>query len=283
MNFDPNAVYIEVEDYSVSHQKFQLLHNAEYDILKTYPQPSLENLGQYYESEDYISHTDGKRSLFEKVYQVVKTKNISDKVKIITSANKGTGKLLDLGCGTGDFLAIAKTVGWETVGYEPNDKARNLAQSKNVTLVANTADLADASFDVITMWHVLEHVPNVEAQITELRRLVKPGGTIVIAVPNFKSYDAKYYKNFWAAYDVPRHLWHFSKTAIKKLFEEQALFLEEVKPMTFDSYYVALLSEKYKSGKMNPFKAFWIGFKSNFNAMNTNEYSSHIYIIKKEV
>jgi len=282
MNFNPEEVYIEVKDYSVSHQKFQLLYDAEYDILKTHPQPSLDVLSKYYESDDYISHTDSKRSLFEKVYQIVKTKNISDKVKLITAANKATGKLLDIGCGTGDFLAVANNVGWETVGYEPNEKARSLAQKKDVALVAEISDLADASFDVITMWHVLEHVPDVEAQIKELRRLVKPGGTIVIAVPNFKSYDAKYYKNFWAAYDVPRHLWHFSKTAIRKLFEEQALFLEEVKPMTFDSYYVSLLSEKYKTGKMNLVKAFWIGFKSNFNAINTREYSSHIYIIKKD-
>lgn len=282
MNFDSNEVYLEVEDFTVSHEKFQLLYNAEYDILKTTPQPSLNKLGSYYESDDYISHTDGQRSLFEKIYQVVKTKNISDKVKTVTRANSGTGRLLDIGCGTGDFLAVAKSVGWQTVGFEPNDKARNLALSKGVELVAETTDLPDASFDVITMWHVLEHVPDVEAQIKELRRLVKPGGTIVIAVPNFKSVDAKYYGKFWAAYDVPRHLWHFSKTAIKKLFEEQALFLEEVKPMTFDSYYVSLLSEKYKTGKMNPIKAFWMGFKSNFAAMNTQEYSSHIYIIKKD-
>ena len=282
MNFDSNEVYLEVEDFTVSHEKFQLLYNAEYDILKTTPQPSLDKLGSYYESDDYISHTDGQRSLFEKIYQVVKTKNISDKVKTVTRANSGTGRLLDIGCGTGDFLSVAKSVGWQTVGFEPNDKARNLALSKGVELVAETTDLPDASFDVITMWHVLEHVPDVEAQIKELRRLVKPGGTIVIAVPNFKSVDAKYYGKFWAAYDVPRHLWHFSKTAIKKLFEEQALFLEEVKPMTFDSYYVSLLSEKYKTGKMNPIKAFWIGFKSNFAAMNTQEYSSHIYIIKKD-
>jgi 2-polyprenyl-3-methyl-5-hydroxy-6-metoxy-1,4-benzoquinol methylase len=282
MNFDSNEVYLEVEDFTVSHEKFQLLYNAEYDILKTTPQPSLDKLGSYYESDDYISHTDSQRSLFEKIYQVVKTKNISDKVKTVTRANSGTGRLLDIGCGTGDFLSVAKSVGWQTVGFEPNDKARNLALSKGVELVAETTDLPDASFDVITMWHVLEHVPDVEAQIKELRRLVKPGGTIVIAVPNFKSVDAKYYGKFWAAYDVPRHLWHFSKTAIKKLFEEQALFLEEVKPMTFDSYYVSLLSEKYKTGKMNPIKAFWMGFKSNFAAMNTQEYSSHIYIIKKD-
>ena len=283
MNFDSNNVYIEVKDYSVSKENFTLLHDLEYDILKTHPQPALDKLGAYYESEDYISHTDGKRSLFEKIYQVVKTKNISDKVKLVTKANTGFGKLLDIGCGTGDFLAVVKTVGWDTVGFEPNEKARTLAESKGVNLIADTKDLPDATFDVVTMWHVLEHVPDVQAQIAELKRLVKEGGTIIIAVPNFKSYDAQYYQNFWAAYDVPRHLWHFSKTAIKKLVEDQEMKLAEVKPMTFDSYYVSLLSEKYKTGKMNPIKAFWIGFKSNIKAAKTLEYSSHIYIIKNRV
>ncbi|UYW01019.1 class I SAM-dependent methyltransferase [Flavobacterium agricola] len=283
MNFDSQNVFLEVEDYSVSHQKFKLLYNEEYDILKTDPQPNATDLPKYYESEDYISHTDGKRSLFEKLYQVVKTKNNSDKVKLITKTNAGAGRVLDIGCGTGDFLIAASSAGWKITGYEPNEKAKTLACNKNVELVDATEELADASFDVITMWHVLEHVADLNAQIAELYRLLKPGGKLVIAVPNFKSFDAKYYKQYWAAYDVPRHLWHFSKKSIRKIFEEQALFLTAVEPLTFDSYYVALLSEKYKTGSMNPLKAFWIGFRSNFSAMNTREYSSHIYLLKKDL
>ena len=131
------------------------------------------------------------------------------------------------------------------------------------------------------MWHVLEHVPDVSAQIKELKRLLKPAGTIVIAVPNFNSFDAKHYKDFWAAYDVPRHLWHFSRLSIEKLFEREKLQLLETRPMLFDAFYVSLLSEKYKTGKMNFVSAFFIGLKSNWKARTTNEYSSHIYIIKK--
>ena len=130
------------------------------------------------------------------------------------------------------------------------------------------------------MWHVLEHVPNVENQIAQLKRLLKPHGTIFIAVPNFKSYDANYYGNFWAAYDVPRHLWHFSKTAIQKLFAKQNLKLIKILPMILDSFYVSLLSEKYKTGKMNFVKAFYIGLLSNIKAKQNLEYSSHIYVIK---
>jgi len=130
------------------------------------------------------------------------------------------------------------------------------------------------------MWHVLEHVPNLENQIKELKRLVKPKGTIIIAVPNFKSYDAKYYGKFWAAFDVPIHFWHFSKTAIKLLFEKENIKLEKILPMKFDSFYVSLLSEKYKNGKMNFIKAFWIGLVSNWKANRSLEFSSHIYVLK---
>ena len=130
------------------------------------------------------------------------------------------------------------------------------------------------------MWHVLEHVPDLDAQIKELKRLLKPSGTLIIAVPNFKSFDATHYGKFWAAYDVPIHFWHFSKTAIKMLFEKEAMQLEKVLPMKFDSFYVSLLSEKYKTGKMNYINAFFIGLQSNWKAKRNFEYSSHIYIIK---
>ncbi|MCY1240886.1 Methyltransferase domain protein [compost metagenome] len=130
------------------------------------------------------------------------------------------------------------------------------------------------------MWHVLEHVPNLEDQIKELKRLLKPNGSIIIAVPNFKSYDANHYKEFWAAYDVPRHLWHFSKTAIHKLFQKENIELVKILPMKFDSFYVSLLSEKYKTGKMNFVKAFFVGLKSNWKAKRNFEYSSHIYVLK---
>ena len=130
------------------------------------------------------------------------------------------------------------------------------------------------------MWHVLEHVPNLQEYIANLKRIVKPTGTIIIAVPNYKSYDAKYYNRFWAAYDVPRHLWHFSKTSIKRLFLDVDMELKKVKPMWFDSFYVSLLSEKYKNGKMSFVKGFFIGFVSNVSGLFNKEFSSHVYIIK---
>jgi 2-polyprenyl-3-methyl-5-hydroxy-6-metoxy-1,4-benzoquinol methylase len=201
---------------------------------------------------------------------------------LINSLQPSKGKILDIGAGTGDFLSVAKQNGWQTIGVEPSDKAKAIALKKEVSFVEDTAELENHSFDVITMWHVLEHVPDLDKQIKELKRLLKPNGSLIVAVPNFKSFDAKYYGTFWAAYDVPIHFWHFSKKAIKSLFEKERMELEKVLPMKFDSFYVSLLSEKYKSGKMNFIKAFFVGLQSNWKAKRNFEYSSHIYVLKNK-
>jgi 2-polyprenyl-3-methyl-5-hydroxy-6-metoxy-1,4-benzoquinol methylase len=274
--------FLTVKDHSVSKEIFELYHDETLDMLITSPQPALENLGRYYESEDYISHTDNKRSLFEKAYHFVKNIALKNKLNLINSEQQHKGRILDIGAGTGDFLLTAKNDGWETVGVEPSERAKNIAIQKGISFVNEIDALKNNSFDVITMWHVLEHVPNLELQIQLLKRLLKPTGTLIVAVPNFKSYDAKYYNEFWAAYDVPIHFWHFSKKAIQSLFEKVDMKLEKVLPMKFDSFYVSLLSEKYKTGKMNYISAFFVGLKSNLKASSTKEYSSHIYVLKNK-
>lgn len=281
MDFSKHNIYLKVKDHSVSGEEFELLMDDELQLLKTHPQPAIENLSRYYESDDYISHTDGKRSLFEKLYHTIKQKALRDKIKLVEGFNPKKGKLLDIGAGTGDFLVMAQKNGWEIKGIEPSPKAKGTAETKGVSFVNGLSELEGHSIDVITMWHVLEHVPDVEAQIAELKRIVKPEGTIIIAVPNYKSYDAQHYGIFWAAYDVPRHLWHFSKTAIKLLFAKQGMELVKILPMKFDSFYVSLLSEKYKTGKMNFVSGFLTGLRSNIKAARNFEYSSHIYIIKR--
>jgi 2-polyprenyl-3-methyl-5-hydroxy-6-metoxy-1,4-benzoquinol methylase len=280
MNFSKNHFFLKVKDHSVSGETFELFRNDDLDMLATFPKPELDKLGAYYESDDYISHTDGKRSLFERAYHFIKGIALRNKVDLINKCQKEKGSLLDIGAGTGDFLAAAKSNAWQVSGTEPNEKAKKIASKKGIVLDESTAHFESHSFDVVTMWHVLEHVYDPEMQIKELKRLIKPNGTIIIAVPNFNSFDAKHYGKFWAAYDVPRHLWHFSKQAIRKLFEREQMDLTEILPMTFDAFYVSLLSEKYKTGKMNYPKAFWIGLKSNLSAAKNMEYSSHIYVIR---
>lgn len=272
--------FLTVKDHSVSKEIFDLYYDEELDMLITSPQPELQNLGKYYESEDYISHTDNKRSLFEKAYHFVKNIALQNKLNLINSQQSKKGKILDIGAGTGDFLLTAKNDGWETIGLEPSDRAKNIAKQKGISFVEEISTLQNHSLDVITMWHVLEHVPNLEEQIQELKRLLKPTGTLIIAVPNYKSFDAKHYETFWAAYDVPIHFWHFSKKSIQVLFERVDMKLEKILPMKFDSFYVSLLSEKYKTGKMNYAKAFFVGLKSNWKAKSTKEHSSHIYVLK---
>jgi 2-polyprenyl-3-methyl-5-hydroxy-6-metoxy-1,4-benzoquinol methylase len=280
MDISNKKHFLNVIDHSVSKETFDLYYDQDLDMLITSPQPSPENLGKYYESTDYISHTDSKRSLFEKAYHFVKGIALKNKLNLINNCSVTKGNLLDIGAGTGDFLLTAKQNGWNTIGVEPSEKAKGIAINKGIQFSDSTQELESHSFDVITMWHVLEHVPNLEIQIKELKRLVKPNGTIIIAVPNYKSYDANYYGKFWAAFDVPIHFWHFSKKAIQLLFEKENLKLEKVLPMKFDSFYVSLLSEKYKNGKMNYLKAIWIGLVSNWKAKSSLEYSSHIYVLK---
>ncbi len=275
------SIYITCKDHTVSGEEFKLMRDQEMDLLITTPKPDANRLASYYKSEKYISHTDSKNSITDKIYQVVKKRMLGKKLNWIESYFPGKGKLLDIGAGTGEFLLTAKNNGWEVKGIEPNENARTLAKQKGVPLVPDTSNFDEEKFDVITMWHVFEHVYDLKNQIIELEKLLKKDGLLIIAVPNYKSFDAVYYKEFWAAYDVPRHLWHFSRTSFQKLFRDTSFLLFDEKPLMFDSFYVSLLSEKYKTGKSNFLKALLIGLKSNIKAKNTSEYSSIAYFFRK--
>lgn len=282
-NENLNTAVLKTKDYSVSQEYFSLVHNSKYGYLETFPQPPLNKLTDYYKSDDYISHTSSKRNLFEYIYHFVRKFSLNRKLKLINSFHSNEKSLLDVGCGTGDFLEVAKKNNWIVFGIEPNNRARDIANQKTGNVVFDADKLLQfntASFDVITLWHVLEHLPNLEEQILVLKNLLKPNGVLVIAVPNYKSYDAIHYEEFWAAYDVPRHLWHFNKQSISKLFKDVSMEVVKMKPMFFDAFYVSLLSEKYKFGRMNLFNGFWIGLLSNLKSLKTKEPSSLIYIIK---
>ncbi|WP_297696198.1 class I SAM-dependent methyltransferase [uncultured Eudoraea sp.] len=272
--------FLKTKDYSVSGEEFELILDTELNMLRTYPEP--KNLDSYYNSEHYISHSDSANSLVEKLYQYIKKYNLKRKVSLINKYTDSDKTLLDVGAGTGAFLKSAKQNGWETYGIEPSQKARDLALKKGLKLKENLDLLDKRGFQVITLWHVLEHLTDLELQIEKITSLLNNDGTLIIAVPNFKSYDAKYYKEYWAAYDVPRHLSHFSQFSISKLFAKSGMKLVKVKPLIFDSFYVSLLSEKYQHGKGNFLRAFLIGLISNIRAWKTKEYSSLLYILKRD-
>lgn len=280
MNKTDNIYLSNVKDFLVSAEVFSLIYDRDREMLITSPMPEEEKLSSYYESDAYISHTDNKEGIMSFLYQKVKQWSLQKKTKHITNQNGGVGSLLDIGAGTGEFGKYAKNQGWEVYGVEPNENARNLSGKKGVSLKENIDDFYGEQFDVVTLWHVLEHLPNLEGSIKKIEELVKPGGVLIIAVPNFRSFDAKHYKSFWAAYDVPRHLWHFSRKSMELLFSEK-MKLTKTKPMIFDSFYVSLLSEKYKSNISFSIKAICIGFWSNISAWFSKEYSSLIYSYKK--
>lgn len=273
----------KVRDHTVTGEEFELLYIDDLEMLETYPQPSLEKLAKYYNSENYISHSDYKRNFFERIYHLVKVHSLKRKLRLINSNLPNDKNLLDVGCGTGDFLLTAIEDKWNAIGIEPNEKARQIANAKTNNVVFGTKKMVEFnsnSFDVITLWHSLEHIPEFEECFTLLKKLLTHDGMLIIAVPNFRSYDAAFYKNFWAGYDVPRHLWHFSKSTIHKLAKGRNMKVIKTRPLIFDAYYVSLLSEKYKYGKMNILKGLLVGWYSNLKAMRTGEYSSLIYIIK---
>jgi predicted SAM-dependent methyltransferase len=278
-----NTIYITCKDHTVSGEEFKLILDPEMHLLVTTPKPDLERLPSYYKSEDYISHTDSQNSITDKIYQSVKKRMLVKKLSWIDSHFPVQGKLLDIGAGTGEFLLSAKNNGWKVKGIEPNQNARTLAKQKGIKLVQDSSKFKAEKFDVITMWHVFEHVYDLKNQIIELEQLLKKDGLLIIAVPNFKSYDALYYKEHWAAFDVPRHLWHFSRKSFEKLFSGTSFSQFDEKPLLFDSFYVSLLSEKYKTKKSNFLKAFFIGLKSNLKAKKSLEYSSIAYFFRKSI
>ncbi|GAB2762543.1 class I SAM-dependent methyltransferase [Salinimicrobium soli] len=273
--------HLTCKDHTVSGEKFELWKDENLDLLVTFPRPALDKLPEYYKSEKYISHTDSQETFFEKVYQQVKKYMLRKKLSWIEKEFSTPGKLLDIGAGTGDFLAEAEKAGWKISGVEPNLSARELASKKGISLNENSEEFPSASFDFITMWHVLEHVPDLDTQIRELDRLLKPGGILLIAVPNFRSKDAELYKENWAAYDVPRHLFHFSRKAIEKIFSNHSFKKTKEKGLPFDAFYVSLLSEKIKTQNGNPIKGLFNGLRSNLHAAYTGEYSSITYFFKK--
>tara|TARA_R110002111_G_scaffold48403_3_gene86017 strand:+ start:306 stop:1142 length:837 start_codon:yes stop_codon:yes gene_type:complete len=273
-------IKLKTKDYLVSQENFNLIFDKESDMLITEPQP--KNLEKYYDPKNYISHSDDKNSFIEKVYQQVKKITLNKKVKLIDQYSLDEKSILDIGCGTGEFLAYAKNKNWNTVGVEVNQNARNKALNKKLIIYKSLEDLPNRQFNIISLWHVLEHLPNLNEKISLIKTKLNDNGTLIIAVPNYKSYDAKHYKEFWAAYDTPRHLWHFSQDAIKILFEKHNFKVTKTLPMYFDSFYVSLLSEKYKNGKSNYLKAFYRGLMSNIKAKSNGEYSSLIYILKKK-
>ena len=275
-----------VKDHTVSGEVFDIAECSFCSLRFTQDVPDAGSIAPYYKSEDYISHTNTVTGLINRLYHFVRTRAIVQKRKLIeNSTGINTGKLLDIGSGTGVFLSEMKKHGWETIGLEPDADARNVAQKIYNIQLADSDQLYQLPanhFDVITLWHVLEHVHELSKYIQQIKTILRPNGKLFIAVPNYRASDASVYKEHWAAYDVPRHLYHFSPRSMELLMEKHSLKILQYKPMWYDSFYVSLLSSKYKNGKTNWLAACWNGLRSNLAAMSDNKKcSSVIYVISK--
>ena len=272
------TTHLSIVDHNVSNDVFTISKCSDCGFLFTDPIPSKETIGKYYKSDNYISHSGTKKGLINSVYHVVRNYQISKKEQLIsTLTNKK--KLLDIGCGTGEFVQFCEEKGWQVFGTEPDTKTRARVQIDSVCSDIWAQKLSKETFSVVTMWHVLEHVYELNNSLNKIVSLIEKNGFLVVAVPNHDSFDAKKYKENWVAYDVPIHLHHFRKEDIKNLCAKHDLKLISVKPLIFDAFYISLLSEQKRNG--NVLFGFINGLISNIKAKKNKNYSSLIYILKK--
>ena len=280
--------HTEVQDFSVSKEKFLLCKCTSCNLIFTNPRPDDKHIEKYYQSEDYISHQNKSTNIVNILYKWVRNTTIKKKVSWLNKYTDKKGQLLDIGCGTGYFLSAAKQNGWKTWGVEPNNTARKIASNKKLKISEHIEDIKkNKKFDAISLYHVLEHIHNLRKTGKKIVDLLDDKGTIFIAVPINNSYDATKYGSYWAALDVPRHLYHFNKETFQSFAEEVGLNIVGIEPLKFDSYYVSLLSENFLNPNSNKvvkmINAIIKGYKSNSWAdKNNNNYSSLLFILKKK-
>ena len=276
-------LHLELKDLFLTQEQFKILECKDCRLLYTTPRPNKEEIGRYYKSDEYYSHQENKEGFIPKVYEKVKSINLKNKYHIAAEKTR-KGKILDIGCGVGDFLHTMEQQGWDCTGVEPSEDAKAIARKRIKAQLLSSEEqenLPEGSFDVITMWHVLEHVDALRWQIQQLYRLCKRGGKIVIALPNYRSYDGQYYKAEWAAYDVPRHLNHFDQKTLINLFEENEMKHVKTKKLYWDAFYISYMSEKYRQHSLPLVRGVFRGMISNLKARMTGEWSSLIYVFER--
>jgi 2-polyprenyl-3-methyl-5-hydroxy-6-metoxy-1,4-benzoquinol methylase len=274
-------IFLTGSDYFLTGETFQICECNVCGFLFTNPRPDKTEILKYYESPEYLSHDTSQNEIFSWFYRRVRKKNIRKKYRLVKKFSIGK-KILDLGCGTGEFIHYCSGKGFQSIGIEPNEKARSFgirSLKQDIRPESALEDIPAGSLDVITLWHVLEHIHGLDERMARLKKILKPGGILVIAVPNSNSWDAMKYEEYWAGYDLPRHLYHFNMKTLADLIEKNNFKLLETDPMKYDAFYISLLSEKYKSGKRNILSAIFNGIRSNiFAKKNNNNYSSIIFI-----
>lgn len=274
------------KDFVATGENFNLERCKKCTFLFTNPRPDTNEIGKYYQSDKYVSHAGKKEGLgiIYKIYDIVRNYSINQKLNLIKQYNS-SGNLMDLGCGLGYFLDGAiKDKTFDCIGVDVSDDTIKYVKETfgyNVKNESELDQLPQNNYDVITQWHVLEHVHFLNERMKQLNNLLKKDGTLFIAVPNSNSWDAKKYKEYWDGYDVPRHLYHFNKNSIKLLMEKHGFKIIEIKPLIFDAPYISMRSEIHQKNNFTMLRGAINGLISNCSAMITKEYSTLLFIVKK--
>ncbi len=282
----------QVKDHTVSGASFTIVECGNCTLRFTQDVPGVNAIGPYYKSDNYISHTNTASGFINRLYHVVRRRTLISKRKLIQKITRlERGKLLDVGSGTGSFVNEMKQHQWDVLGLEPDADARRVSKELYGLELSDTSQLFNlpaGHFDAITLWHVLEHVHDLHAYLQQLKTVLHENGKLFIAVPNYTSHDAEVYAENWAAYDVPRHLYHFSPRSVEHLMSKHGLNISQYLPMWYDSFYISLMSSKYRNhakgqpAKSNWVSSFWYGLRSNWKAMgDRRRCSSVIYVITK--
>ncbi|MFA9212646.1 MAG: class I SAM-dependent methyltransferase [Candidatus Methylacidiphilales bacterium] len=274
------------KDFVATNESFDITRCKKCSFLFTNPRPDSTEIGKYYQSDKYVSHAGKKEGLgiMYKIYDIVRNYNIKQKLDLIKNYHN-SGKLMDLGCGLGYFLdGAVKDKTYHCVGVDVSEEAINYVKDTFGYKVFNENELdsfQENSFEVITQWHVMEHVHYLNERMIQLYKLLKPDGTMFIAVPNSNSWDAKNYKEFWDGYDVPRHLYHFNQNSFKLLMEKHGFKIVETKPLLFDAPYISMRSETHKQNNLTMIRGAINGLISNNYANSNGDYSSLLFVVKK--
>lgn len=279
-------LFLDGKDYFLTRERFSIVVCSICGFRFTNPRPTVESSERYYQSNEYLSHDTGTKGIMARLYGIARYFTLRSKYSIVQKFSPGNS-ILDIGCGTGEFLSFCQKKGFACLGVEPSEKARTYAKiTYHLDVKENFLLRVENSkqFDCITLWHVLEHIHQLDETLEKIASLLANDGVVIIALPNSNSYDAGYYGIHWAAYDLPRHIYHFTRDSVHTLAEKYHFTCLNILPQKLDAFYISLLSEKYKTGSVRYLRAFLRGIISDYQARNPEKgYSSHIYILKRKI
>ena len=276
------------KDQFATGEEFSICKCEDCSFVFTQNVPDENEIGRYYESPTYISHSDTNKGFINRCYHIVREIMLRRKAALVNSL-VGSDKthLLDYGAGTGYFARAMQRLDWDVTAIEKSEQARKYSQEQfgfEMLPVEALDDCEAGCFDVVTMWHVMEHIQDINGFWGKLHHILDDSGIAVIALPNSASYDAHAYREHWAAYDVPRHLWHFSPSTVMKFGRKHGFILERQYTMPFDGFYISMLSERYKGSKLSLVKGVWsglLGWLASWSKKSAS--SSIIYVFRKAV